>query len=144
MRLDNESALEIFSQLVKTASMDPKSPRGTKPGIGLAEIATALSYADDGIGSDMVLAIATQDYRKNDSIRAWLEQHVYEEAKRRGWKVNDAAAFDGAQKAFIDVMAGAPQPNGASPYYRWARSEFYGRAVNIAIVACRRLFREAA
>ncbi len=144
MRLDNENALEVFSSLVKTAGMDLKTPKGTRPGIGLAEIGAALGYCDDGIGADMVLAIATQDTRKRSTIVSFLEHQVWQEAKRR-YRVPDGdPIFPACCRAFDDVVYGYPQPNGASVYYRWARSEFYGRAVNTAIVACRRLFREAA
>ena len=144
MKLDSEEAIEVFSGLVRTAGMDPKAPRGTKPGLGLSEILAALSYAGDPIGADMVLAIATQDYRRKNAIEAHLEAFVFGEAKRRrrnpAWEV----VYRAVVEAFEDVMQGKPAPNGGSLYYRWARSEFYGRAVNTAILGCRALFREAA
>jgi len=144
MRLDNENALEVFSALVRAAGMDPKTPKGTRPGIHLAEIGAALAYTGDRIGSDMVLAIATQDFRRRNAIEGHLEMFVFREAERRRRKADWGCVAAGVVDAFEDVMQGLPQPNGASVYYRWARSEFWGRAVNTAIVACRRLFREVA
>lgn len=144
MKFDSEDAIEVFSGLVRTAGMDPKTPRGTKPGVGLSEIGAALAYVGDPIGSDMVLAIATQDYRRRDAIEAHLEAFVFAEAKRRRRNPSWEVVYPAVVEAFEDVMQGKPAPNGGSLYYRWARGEFYGRAVNTAILGCRMLFRDAA
>lgn len=138
-----EDALEILARLCQSASTDPRSPRGTKGGIGLAEICAALSYAGDSMGADMALAIGTQDYRHRSKIEDHLEAYVMEQAQRSRIKADWSRVYVAVADAFEDVMAGTRKPGG-SRYYRWAASEFHGRALNCAIVAKRVLFREAA
>lgn len=140
---DHEDALELISLLARSASMDPKSPRGTKPGLTIADIAAALAYTGDAIGADCALAIATQDHRNRDRIEDHLEAYIATEASRAGFKPDWAKIYPAVVDAYEDEMAGMPTPTSASRYYRWARAEFRGRAVNAAINARHLLFRRA-
>ncbi len=141
--MKNEDALEILARLCQSATNDPKSPRGTKGGIGMAEICAALAYAGDNMGADMALAIGTLDHRNRSLIEDHLEAYVMAEAKRDGIKAQWDRVYVAVADAYEDVMAGTRKPGG-SRYYRWAASEFHGRALNCAIVAKRVLFRETA
>jgi len=139
----DEDALEILARLCRGATTDPKVPRGTKGGIGLAEICGALADAGDPIGTDMALCIGTQDLRMRNRIEAHLEMYVMDQARRDRIKADWGKVYVAVADAFDDVYAGTRKPGG-SKYYRWAASEFHGRALNAAIVMKRRLFREAA
>lgn len=143
---DDREPLELIATLARCASgMDPKSPKGTKPGLTLSDIAGALGMVGDSMGADMAIAIATLDFRKRDAIEGHLEMYVMEEARRGGYQPRWETVYPAVAEAFEDVMAGRSKREGrtVSRYYRWAYAEFIGRAQNAAIVACRRLFRTA-
>ncbi len=145
---DGKGGLEILAILVKGASMDPKSPRGTKPGLSLADVTTQLAWAakldGDPIGADMALALGTQDWRLRDKIEGHLEQYVFAEAAKDGVQADWGKVFAAVVDAFEDEMKGKPTGPGGSRYYRWARAEFRGRAENVGRIFKRLLYREVA
>lgn len=146
--IEDEDALELIARLCARAMSDPKTPRGTKGGIGLAEIAGALGYCGDPLGADMALAIGTVDHRSRDRIEGHLEAYVMAQAAQARLRADWGKVYVAVADAYEDVMAfqnnTAGRTGGGLRYYRWARGEFYGRALNAAIMAKRRLFRLAA